>query len=102
MERKLLKIKVEIAEKPYRLTIAADEEEIVRRAALRIKTEIASLRKRHDASLADYLAMAALRIAIENEEQREQHVSSPQALRLKSLTSQLDKWLEEEQHSEEE
>lgn len=96
-ERKTMKIRVEIAEKPYRMTICAEEEEIVRRAAARIKSEIATLRKRHDASLTDYLAMAALRISIENEEQKAQSASSPQALRLKLLAGQLDRWLLEEE-----
>lgn len=54
----MMKIRVEIAEKPYRLTIPADEEEKVRRAAKHIKEEIDALKRNYDASLTEYLAMA--------------------------------------------
>lgn len=92
----MMKIRVEIAEKPYRLTIPADEEEKVRRAALHIKEQIATLKRTYDASLTEYLAMAAMRISIENEENKERLNLSPEALRLKALAGQLDRWLEDE------
>ena len=81
MERKMMKIRVEIAEKPYRLTIPADEEEKVRRAAKHIKEEIDALKRNYDASLTEYLAMAAMRISIENEENKERLEMAPEALR---------------------
>lgn len=94
MERKMMKIRVEIAEKPYRLTIPADEEERVRRAARHIKEQIDSLKRNYDASLTEYLAMAAMRISIENEENKERLELAPEALKLKALASQLDQWAE--------
>lgn len=90
----MMKIRVEIAEKPYRLTIPADEEEKVRRAAKHIKEQIDSLKRNYDASLTEYLAMAAMRISIENEENKERLKMAPEALRLKALASQLDEWIE--------
>ena len=92
MERKMMKIRVEIAEKPYRLTIPADEEERVRRAAKHIKEQIDFLKRNYDASLTEYLAMAAMRISIENEENKERLQMAPEALKLKALASQLDQW----------
>lgn len=94
MERKMMKIRVEIAEKPYRLTIPADEEERVRRAAKHIKEQIDALKRQYDASLTEYLAMAAMRISIENEENKERLETAPEVLRLKALASQLDRWAE--------
>lgn len=91
-----MKIRVEIAEKPYRLTIPAEDEERVRRAATRIKEQINELKKVHDASLTEYLAMAALRISIENEENKERLEMSPESLRLKALAGRLDRWLNED------
>lgn len=90
----MMKIRVEIAEKPYRLTIPADEEERVRRAARHIKEQIDSLKRNYDASLTEYLAMAAMRISIENEENKERLEMAPEALKLKALASQLDQWVE--------
>ena len=94
MERKMMKIRVEIAEKPYRLTIPADEEERVRRAAKNIRDQIESLKRNYDASLTEYLAMAAMRISIENEESKERLRMAPETLRLKDLASELDRWAE--------
>lgn len=97
MERKMMKIRVEIAEKPYRLTIPADEEEKVRRAAQHIKSQIAGLKRTYDASLTEYLAMAAMKISIENEDNKERLNMAPEALRMKALASQLDQWIDEEE-----
>lgn len=93
MDRKQMKITVEIADKPYRLTISADEEEKVRRAAEHIKTQIANLKREFEASLIEYLSMAAMRISIENEENKERLERGPEAFKLKALVSQLDDWV---------
>lgn len=90
----MMKIRVEIAEKPYRLTIPAEEEERVRRAAKHIRDQIENLKRNYDASLTEYLAMAAMRISIENEESKERLRMAPEALRLKDLASELDRWAE--------
>lgn len=83
-------IRVEIADKTYRMTINADEEEKVRRAALRIKTEIAELRKKFDTSYIDYLAMAALQISIENETNHEKLAFSTERLQIEEITQELE------------
>lgn len=93
---KTMVIKVDIADKPYRMTIAADEEEIVRRAALRIKTEIAELKRVFATSHIDYLAMAALKISIENEHRGESLKFSTERLQIQEMARQLEEILENE------
>lgn len=94
MQKKQMVIRVEIADKIYRMTINTDEEERVRKAALRIKNEIASLRKKFDTSYVDYLAMAALQISIENETNREKLEFSTERLRIEEITQELEAILE--------
>lgn len=86
-----MKIRVEIAERPYQLTISADEEERVRRAAKQIRDQIESLKRNYEASLTEYLAMAAMRISIENEENKDRLRMGPETLRLRDLASELDR-----------
>lgn len=96
----MMKITVEIADKPYRLTIAADEEQKVRRAAEHIKAQISTLKREFDATWIEYLSMAAMRISIENEENKERLERGPEAFKLKALVSQLDDWVgDDEQDS---
>lgn len=87
----MMKIRVEIAERPYQLTISADEEERVRRAAKQIRDQIESLKRNYEASLTEYLAMAAMRISIENEENKDRLRMGPETLRLRDLASELDR-----------
>lgn len=94
MQKKQMVIRVEIADKIYRMTINTEEEERVRKAALRIKNEIASLRKKFDTSYVDYLAMAALQISIENETNREKLEFSTERLRIEEITQELEAILE--------
>lgn len=93
MQNRKLVIRVEIADKVYRMTINSDEEEKVRRAAKRIKDEIASLRKRFDTSYVDYLAMAALQIAIENETNIEKLTFSTERLLIEEMNEELEEML---------
>lgn len=97
MERKMMKIRVEIAEKPYRITIPIEDEERVRRAASHIKEQIETLKRKHEATLTEYLAMAALQISIENQENREKLETSPATLRLRALSSQLEEWADQQE-----
>lgn len=90
-------IRVEIAERLYRLTIPPEDEERVRRAAKHIKTEIEGLKRTYEASLTEYLAMAAMRISIENEENKERLSMAPEALKLKALAAQLDEWVTQQE-----
>lgn len=92
MERKMMKIRVEIAERPYQLTISADEEERVRRAARQIRDRIETLKRKFDATLIEYLSMAAIQISIENEENKERLRMNPETLRLRDLASELERW----------
>lgn len=94
MQKKQMVIRVEIADKIYRMTINTEEEERVRKAALRIKNEIALLRKKFDTSYVDYLAMAALQISIENETNREKLEFSTERLRIEEITQELEAILE--------
>lgn len=88
-------IRVEIADKTYRMTIDRDEEEKVRRAALRINQEIMVLRKKFETSYVDYLAMAALQISIENETGKERLLFSAERLQIQEMTQELEALLGE-------
>lgn len=92
-----MRIRLEIAEKPYNLTIKRSEEEMVRRAAKSIKEQIGELRRKHDASLVEYLSMAALLISIENETNKDKLASSKELRDLESLVEDLNEYLEAEQ-----
>lgn len=92
-----MRIRLEIAEKPYNLTIKRSEEEMVRRAAKSIKDQIEELRRKHDASLVEYLSMAALLISIENETGKEKLSNSKELKDLEGLIDDLNEYLEVEQ-----
>lgn len=92
-----MKIRLEIAEKPYNLTIKRSEEEMVRRAAKSIKDQIGELRHKHDASLVEYLSMAALLISIENETNKDKLSNSKELRDLDTLVDDLNEYLETEQ-----
>lgn len=97
MEKTQMVIRVEIADKSYRMTINVEDEEKVRRAALRIKKEIAELRRKFDTSYVDYLAMAALQISIENETNYEKLLFSAERLQMEEMTKQIDAILEKKE-----
>lgn len=88
-----MRIRLEIAEKPFSLTIKRSEEEIVRRAAKRIKEEIGELRRKHDATLMEYLSMAALLIAIENEHGKERIKLSRELRDIEELAGDVEAFL---------
>lgn len=88
-----MKIRVEIAEKPFSLTIKKDEEEIVRRAAKSIKDQINALRRKHDATLVEYLSMAALLISIENENNKEKLFFSKELRDIDAMIEDLNQYL---------
>jgi cell division protein ZapA (FtsZ GTPase activity inhibitor) len=88
--KKRMTITVEIADKPYRTKIYPEEEELVRRAAARIKHDIKEMRKRHEATHIDYLAMAALEIAIENETNIERIKYSTERLQIQEMTREIE------------
>ncbi len=56
-----ININVIIADRPYRLKIAPDEEEVIRRAAKKINDQIKDLQNTYDAKdKQDYMAMSLL------------------------------------------
>lgn len=97
LDKDSLRIRIEIAEKPFSLTIKRNEEEVVRRAAKRIKDEIGILRRKHDATLIEYLSMAALLIAIENENDKERLTFSRELRDIEGLTEELEQFLDDQQ-----
>jgi len=63
---KIINVKVLVADRPYRLKIAPEEEEHVRKAAKYIKQKIAELQNAYGAKdKQDYLAMASLLICVD-------------------------------------
>ncbi|MGB4930309.1 MAG: cell division protein ZapA [Chitinophagales bacterium] len=65
-ESKLLNIHVTICDRPYRLKVKPEEEEIVRKAARLIAEKIKDLQMQHAGSdKQDYLAMTALTMMVE-------------------------------------
>lgn len=65
-ESKLLNIHVTICDRPYRLKVKPEEEEIVRKAARIIAEKIKDLQTRHAGNdKQDYLAMTVLTMMVE-------------------------------------
>jgi len=61
IEEDTININIVIADRPYRLKIKPQEEEVVRKAAKKINTQIKSLQNTYDAKdKQDYLAMSIL------------------------------------------
>lgn len=87
------KIRVEIADKPYRMTIPREEEEKVRKAAKAINEKIAQLKKQYDATAFDYLAMAALQIAIRFVDSEMNDDMAVARKSLEDLDRQLDEYI---------
>ncbi len=64
---------VTIAERRYKVSLAPEDEAIMRRAAKTLNEKLKEIKsRRYDCSLLDNLAIASLLIAIEYEEYREQ------------------------------
>lgn len=99
MNKDEIKIRVEIAEKLYNLTILRSDEEKVRRAAKRIKDESEKLKKRFDASLMDYLAMAAFNISLDNENNIEKLTASPESRCLEELNIQIEEFIRDREEA---
>ncbi len=87
---------VAIAAKRYYLEIDKDDEELMRRAAKKLNEKIAELTtKRYECEQRDYLAMAALLIAIENEENILIHKYSSEQKELEELAASVQRALED-------
>lgn len=89
------KIRVVIAEKPYAITVASQEEEqIVRAAARRLRDKMDDLLKENfKADISDFLAMAALQIAVEREELNHKLNYSVDKLQIAELNNQIEHFI---------
>ncbi len=98
MNEEIININLIIADRPYRLRIAASEEESVRTAAKLIKDKLADLKKTYDAKdKQDYLAMAALMFCVESISKKKTSESiSKESLapQLEQINHILDQFLE--------
>ncbi|MEF9949777.1 MAG: cell division protein ZapA [Mucinivorans sp.] len=85
-----MKIRVLIADKPFSIDIEATNEEVVRRAAKKINQQIEASRRRYDTTTFDHLAMAAFKISIENEVNKEKFKYSIERLEIEELAKTLE------------
>ncbi len=83
IEEDTININIVIADRPYRLKIKPQEEEVVRKAAKKINTQIKSLQNTYDAKdKQDYLAMSILMTTSElinleaNQSDEDEHIIS--------------------------
>ncbi|MCD7970638.1 MAG: cell division protein ZapA [Alistipes sp.] len=83
-------IKLTIAGKSYPLTIERDMEEKYRRAEREVNQLVAKFRGRFRAESEDYLAMAALQIAVSNVEMEMSRSLGEELDRLKELDIKLE------------
>ncbi len=87
---------VDIAAKKYYLAIDHSDEEVMRRAAKRLNTLISELQKnKFDCEQRDIIAMAALLISIENEENILIHKYSSEQQELQELASSVKRALDD-------
>jgi len=88
MNKQQLNIKVEIADKPYRLQVSPEDEEFVRTAANYIRQKMKELKGQYTSEKQDYLAMVCLLICVDLlKQEREQTEKNKQ---LEDKLSQLD------------
>lgn len=96
MSEEIININLLIADRPYRLRIAASEEETVRQAARLIKDKLADLKRSYEAKdKQDYLAMAALMFCVESINKKPSPVQGENILpQLEQINHILDQFLE--------
>ncbi len=98
MNKQLLNIKVEIADKLYRLQVSPEDEEFVREAASQIKQKMKELKGEYMASeKQDYLAMVCLLTCVDLLKQERQQTEENKQLenKLNQLDSILSDFLKE-------
>ncbi len=92
---KIINVKVIVADRPYRLKIAPEEEEYVRKSAKYIKQKMSELQNAYGAKdKQDYLAMASLLICVDwlkskNNVQLEDHEIKDKLGRLDQLLNEF-------------
>ena len=97
MDKRHLNIKLDIAGKPYEMTIDARDEEIYRLAAREINKRMAAAQQtRVDGfGIQDYLAMVAVDLMISNiQSERKSEVDAGDVKALSELAERLSKHLE--------
>ncbi len=88
MNKQQLNIKVEIADKRYRLQVSPEDEEFVRTSAKHIRQKMKELKGQYTSEKQDYLAMVCLLICVDLlKQEREQTEKNKQ---LEDKLSQLD------------
>ncbi|MFK7903518.1 MAG: cell division protein ZapA [Chitinophagales bacterium] len=98
MNKQQLNIKVEIADKPYRLQVSPEDEEFVRTAADYIKQKMKEMKGQYSSSeKQDYLAMVCLLICVDLLKQDRQQTEKNKQLedKLSQLDGILSNFLEE-------
>ena len=88
-----LDIKLTIAGKVYPLTIDRVKEERYRRAESEINKIVTEFRGRYRAEREDYLALAALRIALENVDMEMSRSLGEEIDALKTIDREMDEYL---------
>lgn len=97
MNKRHLNIKLDIAGKPYEMTINAQDEEVYRLAAREINKRMASVQQtRVDGfGIQDYLAMVAIELMISNiHMERKSDIDNGDLKALSELAGRLSKHLE--------
>lgn len=78
-DNNLININVQICDRPYRLKVKPEEEEVVRKAAKNISDRVKELQEQYAGKdKQDYLAMCALTLSVENRsvQSHQQHMDS--------------------------
>ncbi|RHJ92469.1 cell division protein ZapA [Parabacteroides bouchesdurhonensis] len=91
-----LGIHLNIAGKSYPLTIERRDEEIYRKAELRVREVVALYQSRFGRDMKDLLAMAAVHLALQNLQLKDKNDTSPFTEKIQQLTDELEEYLKEE------
>ncbi|MGB1241160.1 MAG: cell division protein ZapA [Chitinophagales bacterium] len=97
MNKQQLNIKVEIADKQYRLQVSPEDEEFVRTSANHIRQKMKELKGQYTSEKQDYLAMVCLLICVDLLKQERQQTEKNKQLedKLSQLDGILSSFLEE-------
>ncbi|SEG04342.1 cell division protein ZapA [Parabacteroides chinchillae] len=90
-----LGIHLNIAGKSYPLTIERKDEEIYRKAEVRVREVVSLYHSRFGSDMKDLLAMAAVHLALQNLQLRDKNDTSPFTEKIQQLTAELESYLKE-------
>ena len=98
MDDKFL-IHVEISGKSYGVRIEREDEQIIRKAVVRIRNKIAQYRNIYsDVDVKDLLAMVAFHLSVENLQLEQKNDTSPFTEKIQELTKQLESFLKDSKY----